>query len=401
MRRNLFPTALALLWLTGCQQGSDPVLPPETVCDDPSVLKMSRPAQTAHRFPKRVKGQTTTISGIQWTKGDSVRAFFGGKDVKLVFTLNRDMYLVTYAGGDAVVTRISQGDESVGGEIGSINSPLFSPDGRRIVYPGTILGKPVFILDAVAGEKEVWRVPLDPRAHVTADPHWFVEGGKTWIYFATLAGLVRYEESCKQLEGNTYKVEVLGDTLLSPIETTGVAGAYRGGISKDGKWLGSSYATTALFDVATKKTSVLAGKNVQQCNSSMNPYPPGSQHTDYMMVLGFGRTPYLSIEGDTLNEESHENLWIFNRNDKVVWKAQRPDTVYYRNWNKPEWSTHPEYATAVAIYATDESKGDLIVLNIGNLANGEEGKLHKPVAFLKIAKGEFTPDSYSHLWVSE
>jgi hypothetical protein len=402
MHARLFPIFLVSLLLAGCQdQGGGPVKPPVPQCDDPLQLKLSRPAVTSHKVPVPVKGQPAAIAGMTWARGDSVLSFFRGKDVKLAFTLNRELYLVAYVGGEPSLTRISHGDEGVNGQVGSINSPLFSPDGRKIVYPGTIQGKPVFIRDAVSGDQVTWRVPIDPKAHVTADPHWFVEGGKTWIYFATLSNLVRYSEICGQVEGNTYKMELLDDTTLSSIQPTGVPGAYRGGISKDGKWTGTSYATTTLFDVEADTTLVLAGKDNQQCNPSMNPYPPGSKHMDYLMVLGFGGVPYQGIDGSVLNEGSHEKLWIFNRNDKVVWVAKRPDTVYYKNWDKPEWSTHPEFATAVAIYASRDTEGDLFVVNIGDLADLDEGKLHEPKAFLRIAEGGFTSDSFSHLWVAE
>lgn len=398
--------AAAVLLCSCQQQGTGPVTVPDVPCDNAFVLTLPRFSVTPHKKPVQVVGKDTTFASTQWAKGDSVRAFFGGKDVKLVFTLNKGMYLLTYAGGEALVTRISQDDEGVNGAVGSINSPLFSPDGKKILFAGTTRGKPGFILDAVTGGIPAWRVPLDPKAHVTADPHWAQDSGKSFIYFATLPGLVNYSDQCAQISGATYRMqwhpEAAVDTAhsgLDSITISGIPGAYRGGLSKDGQWVGTSYASSALFDTKTGTTHVLAGGE-QQCNPSMNPYAPGSLHTDYMMILAFGGRPaYQIIDGTEIVEGLHENLWIYNKDNKVVWQAKRPDEHIYLRYDKPEWSTHPDFATAVALRKDDED-GDLYVIKIGDLANAAEGKLNQAEAYLRIGKSGFTSESYSHLWVA-
>ena len=91
-----------------------------------------------------------------------MKAFFGDKPVKVVFTIDPKMYLLEYAGGEAMVTTISSGDESPSGQDGgTINSPLFSPDGKKIAYAGTTQGKPAFIRNAVGGKAS--RFPWIPR----------------------------------------------------------------------------------------------------------------------------------------------------------------------------------------------------------------------------------------------
>jgi hypothetical protein len=351
-----------------------------------------------HRAAVRVRGTPAELPGMTWAKAAEVRAFFGGKPIKVVFTVNRRMYLAEYpSGGEAVVTTISSDDEGLDSLTGSINSPLFSPDGKRVVYAGTSRGKPAFIRDAVGGDAEAVRIPLDPKARVTADPHWHVEGGKTYVYFSTLAGLVNYQAHCDQVAGSTYRVEMVGDSVGSP-QITGIPGAYRGGLSKDGLWAGTSYASTTLYHKVRDTTLLLAGGK-QQCNPSMNPFPAGSLRSDYIMVLAFGETPYTLITGDVLTEGLHENLWIYNRDDRIVWQAKRPDEALYERYDKPEWSTHSEFASAVALRRTGE--GDLVIVRIGNLAGAEEGQLQQAQGYLKIAEGGFTSDSYSHLWVGE
>lgn len=395
----LSAVAAAALFCSCEQQGTGPVTLPDIPCEDPSMLVLPRFSVTPHKHPVQVAGKDTAFTGTVWAKGDSVRSFFGDRDVKLVFTLKKSMFLLTYAGGEAKVTRISHDDEGVNGAVGSINSPLFSPDGKKIVFAGTTRGKPGFILDAVAGSGPAWRVPLDPKAHVTADPHWYEADGKTFVYFSTLPGLVGYSDKCQQITGATYRIEVLGDTTLDSIGTTGIPGSYRGGLSKDGLWAGTSYSSAALYDIAGGVTHLLAGGE-QQCNASMNPFPIGSRHTDYMMTLAFGGKPaYKIIDGTEITEGLHENLWIYNKDDRIVWRAKRPDEAVYLRYDKPEWSTDPGFATAIAL-RKDNEDGDLYVIKVGDLADAEEGALYEAQGYLKIGEGGFTSDSYSHLWVA-
>jgi len=131
----------------------------------------------------------------------------------------------------------------------------------------------------------------------------------------------------------------------------------------------------------------------------MNPYPPTALHTDYMMILAFGGEPaYNLINGDSVTEGLHENLWIYNKNNKIVWRAKRPDENLYERYDKPEWSTHWDYATAIAL-RKGSGDGDLYVVKIGDLMNAEEGKLNEAEAYLKIGIGGFDSDTYTHLWV--
>jgi WD40-like Beta Propeller Repeat len=230
----------SMVALIGCEDpGSSPVTMPKAVCEDPSKVALTGFTPTSHSSLVKVRGTLDSLK-TKWAGGDSVSAFFGGKEIKLVFTLKGVMYMLTYADGKPVLTRMSHGDEGQFKGEGAIISPLLSPDGKKIVYTGTPKGKPAFIQDAVPGTAEGARVTLDPiRVHVTADPHWYSEGGKTYIYFSTLANLLFYNKPCGVMPGNTYRKEVMGDTGVGPFEPTGISGAYRGGISKDGQWAGT------------------------------------------------------------------------------------------------------------------------------------------------------------------
>lgn len=389
----------ASLFLGSCEeQGTGPVTLPPAICEDAGILRLPRFSVTTHKHPVKLQNASTTIEGAEWASGAAVREFFGTTKVKLVFTIHPNMYMVSYESGEARVTLLSHGDEGIGGKPGTINSPMFSPDGKKIVFAGSTRGKPAFIQDAVPEGVDFWRVPLDPKAHVTADPHWFVDSGKTFIYFSTLAGLVNYAPDCGQIAGSTYRIQVQGDTTLDSIRITGIPGAYRGGLSKDGNWAGTSYASSAVYDRLNGKIHLIGG-NEQQCNPSMNPFPIGSTHMDYMMILAFGDADYVTIDGSPAREGLHQNLWIYNKDGKIVWQAKRPDEAHYSRYDKPEWSTHPNFATAVALEC-ETCGGDLFAVKIGDLANAPEDTVKQAKAFLKIGGGNrFTSESYSHLWV--
>ncbi len=400
INRRAKTLAAAALWLVSCQaSGTGPVTLVPPSCADPNELALPRLSRNVHTGTDTLAGKTTTLDGVEWATGAEVQAFFGTKNIKVVFTIHPDMYLLTYETGEAHLTLISHGDESTAGMQGAINSPLFSPDGKLIVYAGGGLGKPAFIQQAVAGEGPALRVVLDPKAHPTADPHWYVKGDSTFVYFSTLAGLVNYSADCNQISGATYRVPVLDDKTVGPIGVSGIPGSYRGGISKDGNWIGTSYAQSAIYDRANDKIHLI-GDDEQQCNPSMNPYPIGSAHMDYMMILAFGGVDYHTIDGSKAFEGLHENLWIYNKDNKIVWQGKRPDEKAYTRYDKPEWSTHPNYATAIALQC-ETCGGDLFAVKIGDLANAEEGKVNQAQGYLRIGKGHFNSESFSHLWVGQ
>jgi hypothetical protein len=396
---SLTLTLAAVLFLSACtEEGTGPGYIPPAICEDASVLALPRFSVTRHKSDTLVRGVVTdTIPGVKWARGDSVKAFFGGKEARLVFTLDRQMYYVVYRDGEPTVTRISQGDESRAGGEGAINSPLISPDGKWVTFAGTTLGKPAFVQGLAIGDSAVKRTPIDPKARTTADPHWHVENGKTWIYFSTLPSVVQYNAECGQIAGSTYRVERIDDTTFGEIEITGIAGAYRGGLSRDGRYAGTTYSSTAIFDREIDTTHLIL-PNRQQCNASMNPFPAGSRNTDLMMVLAFGGSKYPLVTGDSVTEGLHENLWIYNKHNQVVWRAKRPDPNHYVLFDKPEWSTHPQYATATALRRSDE-QADLMVVKIGDLADAEIDSVREATGYLKLAEGGFNRDAYTHMWV--
>jgi len=199
----------------------------------------------------------------------------------------------------------------------------------------------------------------------------------------------------------------MGDTAVDSLQPTGMPGAFRGGVSPGG-WAGTTYSTTGLkslvrgdkelwkFD-SKQPTQLLAGGQ-QKCNASMNPFPANNLHPDYMLLLAFGGE-YQSVTG-TVKEALHENLWVYNSKNKIVAQVKRPDSLNYRLWDKPEWSTHARYATAVANPMSELDNCDLFIIDLGDLQLHSENNLAQAQATFRLASGGLTRGSYTHLWVS-
>ena len=400
-RRNLpiLPVfSLALALLLGCDEDSKPTHP--SSCPDQNVLGKPSETKPAHAARQVTGKPLDSLAGITLASKDSVDAFFAGKKVKLAFILDRRLYLAEWGASGTVLTDLTAGDEGYAGGTGNLNSPLFSPDGAWLTYGGALSNPAVsFVRQALSGSSPVWRLPVDASGQNAFDPHWVIEEGKPWIWFATDPGPVTWSDRCGQMGGSTYRAPLASDSSLGPVEVTGLPGSFKGGLSKDLRWAGTSYGPSALYDRDAKKTLLLAGL-VQQCNPSMNPFPAGSRNSDLMMILGFGGT-LKTVAGD-VTENVHENLWIYSRGDLIVWRGRRPPDAKYLQWQKPEWSTHPGFATAVALYdfnAGAADKGDLFAVRIGDLAGEGLTGLSEAQGYFKLAEGRFTESSFSHLWV--
>lgn len=391
-----------LIGLAGCNDDSGSG-PDPAACPDQSVVGAPSSTRTVH-VPKQVAGkELPSLAGVTFASPDSVQARFGGKEVKAAFVLDRRLYLARWKAGAFQLTDLTFGDEGYAGQSGNLNSPLFSPDGARLAYGGS-LSKPAmsFVLALAEPGSVAWRIPL-AADHDAFDPH-FLPSDDTAGYrlvFTDDPGPVNWSDRCGQFGGRTYRVAV-GDSSAGAVEATGWPGSFKGGVSKDMRWIGTSYGPSALHylgDPGPAKTTLLANL-VQQCNPSMNPFPPGSVNADYLMILGFGGA-MKTVSGD-VTETIHENLWIYGKDDRIVWRGKLPPEAKYRQWQKPEWSTSPRYATAIALhdYSGPAPRGDLFVVDLGDLADADRAALREAAGHFKLAEGPFTESSFSHLWVA-
>lgn len=313
--------------------------------------------------------------------------------------------------------RMDRGDEGPNGNGGWPNEPLFSPDGRWLAYAGDFPKSRThsYVREAVDGTG--WRVPLVRAEGTSAHPHWYQDASDLWLFVSDVATTTAWEAGSGTTNGATWKTRFRDSTVgaFEPATLSGnkIPGAFKGGISKDGKWVGTSYQQSLLWNASNGVVTLLNG-GIQQCNPSMNPFANGP-NTDFMMILGFGgATPVPTAEG-SVSESQHENLWIWTKDDRAVWKASLPNaaphpssevpgTSYYE-WQRPEWSTHPDFATAFAKRTgTGDGVGyDLFVVKLGpaggELAGHDRRSTLERGPVLRVASGNLISSDWSHLWV--
>jgi len=353
----------------------------------------------------------TNASSLQFASTGSIRTFLGKADFKIAFSRQKHLYLLTPGASDAdapVVKQVDQGNEGQGGTVGDPSSPAFTPDGSWLAFAGDYKSQGStrsFIIKAEAS--------LQPRLTVARDtgkfcePRWHAEGSTLWLYGVNKLQSAWNEDSTVQ--GDTYRIALKSGALdsLSPATLSGHAlpGAFKGGISPNGRWAVTSYGSTVLWNVLGG-TRILMNGGEQQCNPSMNPYDSTATHDDYFMILGFGgATPVPTVTGNVI-EGQHEHLWIWNRSNKAVWKADLPTGT--TEWQRPRWSTHPDFATALAKRPnTAEGYGyDLYLVKISenaSLANGSEAALESAKGTFRLAwdaDAGFESRDWSHMWVA-
>lgn len=416
----------ATVGLVACTEEPPTKTPPGPVTGCKDVDSTYKPVASASpEMKKQVTGRLAECTGMTFAKRSAIAEFLGTDKFKFAFTKNKNIYLVTYESEEPTITNITQGDEVPGTISSDPVSPLFSEDGNLITYAGDNSGRTVtYVHQAVPAPQMGWRAGItNPFSTKSAsEPHFHKDqSGKTWVYFMDSDGTLSYDASGDTIRGNTYRTEFASDFAFGPVQKADIKGGYRGGISKDGKYAGTTYKGTAIFDIQAQQTFEILGGEVQQCNPSMNAFPTGSAHSDYLMILAFGggsspMVPLYAVEkADTLFEGRHENLWIYNKGGRVVWQAKLPNREQYWRWEKPEWSTHPQFASSVALYRPTEGDGDLYFVKIGDLSNFDEeahiqqNKSKSAVermpaqhqGTLKVITGGISSAVFSHLWVGQ
>jgi hypothetical protein len=334
-----------------------------------------------------------------------LRTFVGG-DFKLALALGSELYLISSENGNTSSYLVTQGDESgIPGRDTRIWSPLFSADGRHITFESWASNIRVFVRPTNP-DSALRLCILNPYGPIATDPHFRDANGKRYITF-TDTRTIKYLEESGRLSGTTYQVSYWEDSV-GIVEKMDIPGAFNGGFSRDGKWVCAGLTTSALYNLAENAGPTILGGGEQHCNPSINPFTSGP-HTDYMMLLTFGldeESGIRAVDGTPVVEKQHENVWVFNSRNNVVWKCPRPDLVsgadssIYDAVERPEWSTHPEYATFIAQYPGEAYIGDLYVVRINALETGTEQSLIQPGPgdVLKVAE-KIPTTTTTHLWV--
>ncbi len=292
---------------------------------------------------------------------DEVRAFLGGRFAVLAYVdSGRRVQIVDYR-EEAPAARPLTND------LDCIN-PLISPDGTRVVYSqGSANGpKTIKVADIATGESEVigrWDLGF-----------WAQRGDEELIIHCDWS-----DKEQNGAGGKTYETTLLAGSIEALGDAVEIHGrAMDGGPNGSLTWLGQVYNNLLAYNLETKveypteKFFLLDGSvaDHQTCNGSMAP-----DDSARMMLLAIPHD-YVRIFSYALSTDRFEETTQLNLPGNMA------------EWEYPEWTTHPDYFTAV-LRGTD-LKNQLYVGRI------EEGSI-VPDA-IRLVDDDYA--SYSHLWVA-
>jgi hypothetical protein len=244
---------------------------------------------------------------------DDLKALLEGREGKVVARDQTDgnkLYLFDTA--TRSTTKLSEDIEC--------HEPQVSLDGTRVAYER---GGKVYVR------------PLDGSAATQIvegyDGHWWMDDNDDeWIYYTTIgdnpedtARKVWYPNNGKGI--HTHRIRLRDNLDEFVLDWKCSAGP-----SRDGTHLGAAYSTMIIFEMATGTAHVINSNN-QGCNGSMSP-----DDNYYLMHL----------------ELPHTYFCYRDKDDNRVWFAENP--VGTVEWQNPEFSTHPDFATATAKEASGE-----------------------------------------------
>ncbi len=223
-------------------------------------------------------------------------------------------------------------------------APLFSPDGRHVVYNTTFHASDMFVMPLDTAEP----VPVGTGAH----PHWWddPESGESFVVYRTENGVYTGFPP-----GRTMRRKLGPDNL--PVGEPEVICPYGfgGGISPDGRYLATGYTHPIVADLKTGEyfhplgERQLPDQENQTCDISVA--PDGSRRTMHLRITltGAGRHDFIGVTD-------------FEGSDYV--KIRKPD--WTEEWQTPEWSTHGDFCTASG--TNPDQTYDLYVVRLSDRA---------------------------------
>jgi hypothetical protein len=197
-------------------------------------------------------------------------------------------------------------------------APLLSPDGTRIVYNQTFGATDIFVMSLEDFE------PI--KVGHGANPHWWVDSksGEEHVIYRSDNGGFRGPPP-----GKTFRQKVGPEGRPAGEPEVIFEVGFGGGLSADGRYLATGFMKLVVGDRETGECTMPLGDGTpednhnQTCCVSVAPDESGR----YMML----RWP-------------HSHFGICDFQGRWDLKIRCPDDV--EEWQTPEWSTHPKFATA-------------------------------------------------------
>ncbi|MBN2036654.1 MAG: SUMF1/EgtB/PvdO family nonheme iron enzyme [Chitinispirillaceae bacterium] len=184
----------------------------------------------------------------------------------------------------------------------------------------------------------------------------------------------------------TCRIKIENGSFSGTPEVLWDEGSFHGGLSSDGRFLGTSFPVARLVDLQLNDTNIFyfitphngRDDNPQVCNLSMSPSlaEPGEA-----LLLDFGYPGTSTLIGRSYG--LHAFVFICNlRPNQVVSWYEKP--AAYDHWDYPEWSNHPDFFVGIARSATGGEDALYVVRRSDS-------------NYLKVATGKNL--SYPTLWI--
>ncbi|MBN1308777.1 MAG: SUMF1/EgtB/PvdO family nonheme iron enzyme, partial [Chitinispirillaceae bacterium] len=252
----------------------------------------------------------------------------------------------------------------------AVAAPAISPDGTFIAWSSKSEGS--------SGTSVITVVSLDDTAFpVTARlpgflPRWWAdpESHDTFLVYTDGASLNSMAQWYRE---KTLRHRIAAGVLEGTPEVLWSMGSYHGGLSSDGRFLGTAFPTAKLVDLKLNDTNIYyfvppwngRDDTPQVCNLSMSPSraSPGEA-----LFLDFGYPSTSSLLGKPYGFHSVAfiaNTRLFSPDHVSQWFEAPPE---YDRWNFTEWTNYPGAFAALAQTAVEGDDDAVVAVDCATAA---------------------------------
>ncbi|MCX7725580.1 MAG: formylglycine-generating enzyme family protein [Chitinispirillaceae bacterium] len=245
-----------------------------------------------------------------------------------------------------------------------VYSPSISPDGKFIAWSSKGEGASGKSSISVRVLREDFLLTSQFSGFI---PRWWVDekSKDTFLIYCDGASLNNKPEWIKE---KTYRRRITGGIFNGAEEILWDKGSYHGGLSSDGRFLGTGYPIAKVVDLQLKDTNIFYFQppwngrtdTPQICNFSMSPSlsDPGTA-----LFLDFGYSAVSTLVGKPYKFHSV----IFVATPRLMSKEHIAKWFEvpqgYDQWNYSEWSNNPDFAIAVSQTAIQNDSDAVTIIN--------------------------------------
>ncbi len=260
-----------------------------------------------------------------------------------------------------------------------VSHPAISPDGNTIAYSsqnrGNFRASTITIRPITQPSTATFITAPGENAQM---PHFWVSPLSQDTSIIYTDGISSNNQGTWANE-KTYKRAFSGGILTNALEILYTKGSYYAGLSKDGRFLGTSGPIAKLIDRQIGDTNIFYFLNPQNGQDTSTfefeaSITPSSTITDELMFLDTGYSKTSRLVGRPY--KAGEIIFICN---SKFWTTEHVSHFFvvpsgYCAWINPQWSNHPDFAIACS-KSTRNDTHSLFIINL------------KDSTYLEIARG--------------